>query len=139
MTLEDLPKGKKIILFDGLCNLCDSSVQFILKHDDKDVFRFVSIQSELGFNIINCLDIDTSKVDSIILYIPNIGYYTKTNAVFRIAKELNSWHSNLSILSFIGKYGDFIYDYIAKNRYRWYGKKENCVISISYIHYKFLS
>ncbi len=52
MTLEDLPKGKKIILFDGLCNLCDSSVQFILKHDDKDVFRFVSIQSELGFKLL---------------------------------------------------------------------------------------
>ncbi len=138
MNLEDLPKEKKIILFDGQCNLCDSSVQFILKHDDKEVFRFVSIQSELGAKIITYLGIDTSIVDSIILYIPNAGHFTKSIAIFRIAKELNSWHYYLSYLSFIGKYGDFIYDYIAKNRYQWFGKKENCMIPTSDINTKFL-
>ena len=127
MEVKYLPIDKKIILFDGVCNLCDSSVQFIIKRDAKDIFRFVAIQSELGSKIINYLGIDTSIVDSIILYIPNIGYYTKATAVFRIAKELNTWHCYLSYLSFIGKYGDFIYDYIAKNRYQWFGKKENCM------------
>ena len=139
MNQEDLQKGKKIILFDGVCNLCDSSVQFIIKHDAKDIFRFVAIQSELGSKILNYLGIDSSKVDSIILYIPNVGYYTKANAVFLIAKELKTWHSYLSYLSFIGKYGDFIYDYIAKKRYKWYGKKESCMIPTLDNHSKFLS
>ena len=137
MEVKDLPKNKKIVLFDGVCNLCDSSVQFIIKHDDKDIFRFVAIQSELGSKIINYLGLD-SKVDSIILYIPNVGHYTKSNAIFRIAKELNTWHRYLSFLSFIGKKGNFIYDYIAKNRYQWYGKKESCMIPNSAIYSKFL-
>ena len=139
MTLEDLPKGKKIILFDGLCNLCDSSVQFIIQHDDHDIFRFVAIQSELGSTIIAYLRIDISIIDSIIVYIPEEGYFTKSVAIFRIAKELNSWHSYLSFLSFVGKYGDFIYDYIAKNRYRWYGKKESCLIPTNDSQARFLS
>ena len=135
MEVKYLPIDKKIILFDGVCNLCDSSVQFIINHDAKDIFRFVAIQSELGSKIINYLGIDTSIVDSIILYIPNIGYYTKATAVFRIAKELNTWHR---YLSFIGKKGNFIYDYIAKNRYQWFGKKESCMIPTSDINNKFL-
>lgn len=135
MNQEDLPKGKKIILFDGVCNLCDSSVQFIIKHDFKDIFRFVAIQSELGSKILNYLGIDSSKVDSIILYIPNEDYYTKATAVFLIAKELKTWHR---YLSFIGKKGNFIYDYIAKNRYQWFGKKESCMIPTLEIKSKFL-
>ena len=138
MEVKDLPLDKKIIIFDGVCNLCDSSVQFIINHDAKDIFRFVAIQSELGSNIISYLGIGSSKVDSIILYIPNVGYYTKANAVFRIAKELNSWYSYFSWFSFIGKYGNLIYDYIAKNRYKWYGKKVSCMIPTSDINNKFL-
>ena len=67
-NIEDLPKDKKIILFDGVCNLCDKSVQVIIKNDKKDNFRFVPLQSELGENIINHINIDRSKTDSIILY-----------------------------------------------------------------------
>ncbi len=67
MEISALPKDKKILLFDGVCNLCDSAVQLVIKHDKKDVFRFVPLQSELGRSIIKHLGIDTSKVDSMLL------------------------------------------------------------------------
>ncbi|MGV7105133.1 thiol-disulfide oxidoreductase DCC family protein [Flavobacterium sp. U410] len=137
--MESLPKDKKIILFDGVCNLCDASVQFIIKHDAKDIFRFVAIQSELGQEIIKYLGIDTSKTDSIILYEPGIAYYYKAEAALRIAKELKSWHSILYGFMFIPDgIKNSVYDYIAKNRYKWYGKKEACMIPTPELKAKFL-
>ncbi|MEZ4788350.1 MAG: DCC1-like thiol-disulfide oxidoreductase family protein [Flavobacterium haoranii] len=135
----NLPENKKIILFDGVCNLCDASVQFIIKHDKKDIFRFVAIQSELGQNIIKYLGIDTSKTDSIILYEPGIAYYFKAEAALNIAKELNSWHSILYVFIHVPNFiKNGIYDFIAKNRYKWYGKKEACIIPTPELKAKFL-
>ena len=85
MEISDLPKDKKIILFDGVCNLCDSSVQFVIKHDKKDIFRFVSLQSELGQKIINF--IGASMIDSIILYEHRNRYYYKAEAAFNEVKK----------------------------------------------------
>ena len=132
----EFPKDKKIILFDGVCNLCEASVQFIIKRDTKDVFRFVSIESDLGQKIINYIGI--KSIESILLYEPGIAYYYKSQAVMRIAKELKGWYFILSYFSFLGKSADFIYDYIAKNRYKWYGKKDNCMIPTPELKAKFL-
>ncbi|AWM14957.1 thiol-disulfide oxidoreductase DCC family protein [Flavobacterium sp. NRK F10] len=135
----NFPKDKKIILFDGVCNLCNTSVQFIIKHDPKDVFRFVAIQSETGQELIRYLGIDTSKTDSIILYEPGMAYYFKAEAALRIAKELKSGYSLLySFIVVPDKIKNFIYDYIAKNRYKWYGKKESCMIPTPELKAKFL-
>ncbi len=136
--MENLPIDKKIILFDGVCNLCDSSVQFIIKHDDKDVFRFASLQSEIGQQILKHIGVDSTKVDSIVLYVPGVAYYLKAEAAMQISSELNSWHRFLSYLSFTGSIGNFVYDYIAKNRYKWYGKKEECMIPTTALKEKFL-
>ncbi|GGD24625.1 thiol-disulfide oxidoreductase DCC family protein [Flavobacterium orientale] len=136
--MENLPRDKKIVLFDGVCNLCDNSVQFIIKNDPKDLFRFASIQSEIGQQIITYLGIDASKVDSIILYVPGEAYYIKAEAAMQIAKNLNSWHRFLALFSFTGSFGNFIYDYVAKNRYQWYGKKEECMIPTEEMKAKFL-
>ncbi len=135
----NLPENKKIILFDGVCNLCDASVQFIIKHNKNDVFRFVAIQSELGQEIIKYLGIDTSKTDSIILYEPGIAYYFKAEAALRIAKDLKSWHSILYIFIKVPNgIKNGVYDFIAKNRYKWYGKKEACMIPTPELKAKFL-
>jgi predicted DCC family thiol-disulfide oxidoreductase YuxK len=137
--MKDLPQDKKIILFDGVCNLCESSIQLVIKHDDKDIFRFVAIQSELGQEIINYLGIDTSKTDSIILYEPGVAYYLKADAALRIAKHLKGWYSLLPIFSFLSEgFKNSVYDYVAKNRYKWYGKKEACMIPTPEIKAKFL-
>lgn len=137
--MEEVPKDKKIILFDGVCNLCDSSVQYIIKHDKKDVFRFVSLQSDLGKKITDYIGIETTKIDSIVLYIPGIAYYTKAEAAFRIAKELGGMISLLTFLNIFPKsIQDFGYDFIAKNRYKWFGKKESCMMPTPEISAKFL-
>jgi predicted DCC family thiol-disulfide oxidoreductase YuxK len=138
MEVENLPKDKKIILFDGICNLCNSSVLFIIKHDEKDVFRFVALQSDLGESIAKHLGIHKTKTNSIILYKPEKTYYLKAEAILQIGKELNSWHRFLPISIFTVKLGNYIYDYISKNRYKWYGKKENCMIPTPELNAKFL-
>lgn len=135
----NLPQDKKIILFDGVCNLCDSSIQFIIKHDKKDIFRFVALQSEIGLEIINHIGIDTSKIDSILLYEPGKAYYYKAQAALKIAKELGGIYTAISWFSILPNFlTNTIYDYIARNRYKWYGKKEACMIPTPELKAKFL-
>lgn len=137
--MQNLPKNKKIILFDGVCNLCNSAVQFIIERDKKDVFRFVALQSNLGKEICNYIGIDQKATDSIILYEPGTAYYLKSDAALKIAAEFNSLYIFLSIFKIFPKgIRDSIYDYIAKNRYKWYGKKEFCMIPSPELKAKFL-
>ena len=136
----DLPNDKKIILFDGVCNLCESSVQFVIKHDKKDIFRFVAIQSDLGQEIIKHIGIDIAKTDSVILYEPGIAYYYKSEAALKIVKELGGMYRFLSLFSVLPKaILNYVYDYVAKNRYQWYGKKEACLIPTPELKAKFLA
>lgn len=135
----NLPQDKKIILFDGVCNLCDSSIQFIIKHDKKDIFRFVALQSEIGLEIIKHIGIDTSKIDSILLYEPGKAYYYKAEAALKIAKELGGIYTAISWFSILPNFlTNTVYDYIARNRYKWYGKKEACMIPTPELKAKFL-
>jgi predicted DCC family thiol-disulfide oxidoreductase YuxK len=138
--MENLPKGKKIILFDDVCNLCDSAVQFIIKNDKKDVFRFVALQSDLGKRIIKYLGIDTQKTDSIILYQIGFAYYYKAEAALLIAKDLGGIYYFISLFTVLPtSFTNYFYDYIAKNRYKWFGKKDNCIIPSPMFQSKFLS
>jgi predicted DCC family thiol-disulfide oxidoreductase YuxK len=135
----ELPLDKKIVLFDGVCNLCHSAIQFIIERDKKDVFRFVSQQSELGIKIKNHIGLNSDALDSIILYEPGIAYFQKSEAVIEIAKNLNGPIKMIRFFSFAkGKLGDTIYDYVANNRYQWYGKKEQCWIPTPELSKKFL-
>ena len=139
LEMKKLAVDKKIILFDGVCNLCSSAVQFIIENDKKDIFRFVSLQSDLGQEITTYLGISRANLDSIILYQPGYAYYYKSQAVFEIAKELGGIYSISTIFSILpSSITDYVYDYIAKNRYKWYGKKEFCMIPTNDIKAKFL-
>ena len=134
-----LPQNKKIILFDGLCNLCDAAVQFVIKHDKKDVFRFVPLQSELGQQILKHIGINPSNIDSIILYQPGIAYYYKSAAALEIARSLGGFFHFGTIFKIIPTgIRNQLYDYIAKNRYKWYGKKETCLVPSTENKSKFL-
>ncbi len=135
----ELPRDKKIILFDGVCNLCNSTVQFLIKHDKKDVFRFVALQSDLGQQITAYIGIDTSKVDSIIVYEPGKAYFYKAEAALEIASAIGGICSLLGIFKVVPKsISNAVYDYIARNRYKWYGKKEACMLPTPEIKAKFL-
>lgn len=135
----NLPENKKIILFDGVCNLCDNAVQYVIKNDKKDIFRFVALQSDLGKKILNYLNVDTSKMDSIILYEPGIAYFYKSDAALEIVKDLNvflKWSIIFKIIP--SSLRNPIYDYVARNRYKWYGKKDACMIPTPELKAKFL-
>ena len=137
--MKNLPQNKKIILFDGFCNLCNSSVQFLIKRDSKDIFRFVSLQSELGKELLSKLPIAIQKMDSIILYESEAVFYYKSQAVFQIIKSLGGIMKFLLIFKLLPtSFTNRIYDYVAKNRYLWFGEKESCLIQSEKILHKFL-
>ena len=140
MEISELPIDKKIILFDGVCNLCNSAVQFIIKHDKKDFFRFIPLQSNLGLSIIKHLGIDTSKIDSIILYEPTIAYYYKAEAALKIASALCGIYRYFDLFSILpNRILNVVYDYIAKNRYSWFGKIASCMVPTPELQFKFLA
>lgn len=135
----DIPRDKKIILFDGVCNLCDSTVQKVIKADKNDQFRFASLDSEIGKKILDYIGVDRQKTDSIVLYQPGVSYYLKSQAAFKIASYLGLPYVFINIFSVFPKsLTDIGYDFIAKNRYKWYGKKESCMIPNQSIKQKFL-
>lgn len=139
MEIIDLPKNKKIILFDGVCNLCNSTVQYVIKHDKKDVFRFVALQSELGHKILKHIGISQNNIDSIVLYEPGIAYYYKSSAALEIARDLGGIVTYATVFKIIPTpIRNIVYDYVAKNRYKWYGKQESCMIPTAELKAKFL-
>ena len=131
--------NKKIILFDGVCNLCNSSVQFAIKRDENDIFRYAAIQSETGKKLLDQRNIDTNEIDSIILIEPNIAYYTKSTAALEIGKDLKGLGTISSILLWLPEsFRNIVYDFVAANRYKWYGKKEACMIPTEELKSKFI-
>ena len=135
----ELPVGKKIILFDGVCNLCSSAVQFVIDHDKKDIFRFASLQSEIGKKLLLERDFNTEDLKSIVLIEPGVAYYQKSTAALEISKDLSGAYSLLKHFLFIPEsLRDGIYNFIARRRYKWYGKKEACMIPTPELKKKFL-
>jgi len=121
--------GKKIVLFDGVCNLCDGAVNFIIKRDKHDIFRYASLQSEVGIQLAKDIGVDTSQLDTIILIDSSMTFYHKSTAALQIAKRLSGGYPLLSVFLILPKsLRDWVYDIIAKNRYKWFGKKDSCVI-----------
>lgn len=140
MEINELPKDKKIILFDGVCNLCNASVQFVIKRDTKDVFRFVALQSDLGNKILNHIGINPEYTDSMVLYESGKAYFYKAEAALKIINELGGLYQLLNIFQIFPKFfSNAVYDYIAKNRYRWYGKQESCMMPTPELAAKFLA
>ena len=130
--------GKSIVLFDGVCNLCNSSINFIIKHDKKEQFLFASLQSDVAKEIL--LQFTSKKInfDSIVL-IEQEEFYEKSTAVLRILKHLGGRYKLLYCSVIIPKFiRDKLYDYIAKNRYKWYGKRESCMIPAAELKKRFL-
>lgn len=126
--MVNFPENKKIILFDGVCKLCNDTVQSIIKHDKNDVFRFAPLQSDVARQIINERGIDTAELESVILIEPGVAYYHKSAAAIEIAKHLDKFSWLKYFRSVPEGLRDGIYSFVAKNRYKWYGRKENCMV-----------
>ena len=128
-----------VIFFDGVCNLCTVSVQFIIKHDPKHYFRFASLQSELGQKVLQQFNFSSAEFGSFIL-LEEGKIYTKSTAVLRVTKKLNGlWPVLFSFMIVPPFIRNWVYSLIAKNRYRWFGKKEACWIPNAELNKLFLN
>ena len=115
---------KPVVLFDGLCHLCDRSVQFILDHERDHLILFASLQSDSGKNILNKYKFTQNELKSIV-FIEDGNAYTKSEAILFIARHLiRPWHFLFRLRIFPLFFRNAIYDFIARNRYRLFDKKE---------------
>lgn len=118
----------QIILFDGYCNLCNSAVQFILKRDKKRRFRYASIQSVIGGKILAKNGLSITEIDTVVL-IENGIVYTYSTSALKIARSLSGlWPLLYGAIIIPVFLRDAFYKFIAKNRYRWFGKRDTCMM-----------
>jgi len=127
-----------IIIFDGVCNFCDGAVSFIIKRDSRELFYFSPFQSIKAQSLLEPYKIQTSQLDSVIL-IKDGRCYIKSDAALEICKELKGIYSYLYIFKFFPKkLRNYFYDLFAKNRYKMFGKKEQCMVPSSSIKKRFI-
>jgi predicted DCC family thiol-disulfide oxidoreductase YuxK len=127
-----------IVLFDGVCNLCNQSVQFIIKRDPKNYFRFAALQSDQGQLLLEQYSIPVDVIDTIVL-VENNKTYTQSTAALRIARKLNRLWFLLYIFILIPPFlRNPIYRFIARNRYKWFGKKDSCMMPDPELKSRFL-
>lgn len=138
IEIKDIICKHPLILFDGVCNLCNSSVQLVIKNDAHNLFVFAPLQKEAVVAFLKNQQGDFSQLDTILL-VTEHKIYTKSSAALTIAKNLKGLFPLLYLFYIIPKpIRDFVYDIIAKNRYRWFGKEESCMIPTPELKSKFL-
>ena len=120
--------GKIVILFDGVCNLCNGAVQFIIKRDKTSKFLFASLQSDFGQSQLQKFGLDPSELHSIIA-LDNGKFFERSDAALTIASGLAQPWPMLGVFRILPRFfRDWIYDLISKNRYKMFGKRESCMI-----------
>lgn len=127
-----------VVLFDGVCNLCNGAVQFIIKRDPFFVFKFASLQSEFGQSHLKKLNLPLHELHSFIV-LENGIYYQRSDAALKIASNLKGPWSVLGIFKIIPKFiRDAIYTFIASNRYKVFGKQDSCMIPTPELQSRFI-
>jgi len=135
----NLISNNQILLFDGLCNLCNGSVNFILKRDKTGKFKFASLQSEIGVKLCEKYNIDHNIIDSFVL-LKNDMIFIKSDAILEVLKDLpiGWWFFRIGII--LPKIiRDYLYDFVAKYRYWIFGKKDECPIPTNDVQDRFLA
>lgn len=137
--VKGLPVHKQLILFDGICNLCNTSINYVIKNDRDNIFMFAPLQGATGKLIIEKFHIDITQVDSVLLYTNKEKLKIKSSAALSIASQLKFPINILTICYIIPPIlRNWIYDFVAKNRYKWFGKTNNCMMPTDKIKNKFL-
>jgi predicted DCC family thiol-disulfide oxidoreductase YuxK len=127
-----------ILLFDGVCNLCSGTVQFIIGHDKKALFRFASLQSEAGQNLLAQHQVPTKNLESVVLIYKN-HIFTHSDAPLEIAYLLGDFWQLAYVFKLVPPFfRNGIYNWIARNRYRWFGKEESCWLPTAELRSRFL-
>jgi predicted DCC family thiol-disulfide oxidoreductase YuxK len=128
-----------IVLFDGVCNVCNGSVLFAIKRDSQSKLKFASLQSGFGVEQSKNFNLPSSSLNSV-LFISKGKLYQKSNAALEIARHLDGLWPALYIFKIVPAFiRDFFYDLIARNRYRWFGKKDECMIPTPELKARFIA
>jgi predicted DCC family thiol-disulfide oxidoreductase YuxK len=135
--LPNLPEGKGLILFDGHCNLCNGSVQFVIKRDPKEHFRFSSLTWPPAKTLLE-QNPSLQAVDSILFY-EDGELYEKSTAALKISGKLKGLWPLMGVFYIVPRFlRDSVYDFIARNRYKWFGKKDDCKIPEKRVDHLFI-
>ena len=117
-----------VVIFDGVCNLCARSVQFILDHESDQTLRFTPLQSPAGTRLMRKLDLDPADARTFVL-IADGKAYVKSDAAIRLSRYLRRPWKPLGMLKIIARpIRDWVYDAVARNRYRWFGRLDSCMV-----------
>lgn len=129
---------KHVVLFDGVCNLCNSSVNFLIDRDLDGTFLFASLQSGFGQQVLASEHLDKDDLKSIIL-ISGGRVYTRSSAILRIARRMRAgWPLLFALISVPRVIRDGLYDFVARRRYRWFGKRASCRVPTPELRSRFL-
>ena len=127
-----------ILLFDGHCNLCNTWVQFIVKRDSSSTIRFASLQSLAGRRLLEEHKIDENYIESLVFF-EEERFSVSSNAALRTLSYLDSWQKHLIFLAVVPRsLRDLVYRFIARNRYKWFGRREQCMIPTTELSKRFL-
>lgn len=127
-----------VVLFDGVCNFCNGAVNFLIRQDQKGVISYGSLQSNAGQELLRHFHLPVQNFDSVV-YVKNEKVYQKSAAALEIARDLGGWWKLALLASAVPRpLRDAVYDWIAKNRYRWFGKKDHCMIPSPEVRNRFI-
>ncbi len=136
--MNEALQNKTILLFDGYCNFCSNTVQFILKHEKKQDLFFASLQSEAGVELLKKHSIDPAKTDSLV-FIEHDMASVKSSAALKVAKRLKGLYPALYAFMIVPAFlRNVVYDFIARNRYKWFGKSDSCMLPDASVKKRFL-
>lgn len=130
--------NEPILIFDGVCSFCSATVQFILKHDVRGRIRFAPLQSPLGRRLMKRHGLDPDDAQSL-LFVKGDEAYVRSDAAFEIARDLGWQWRWIRVFRFVPRFiRNRVYDLVARNRYRWFGKLETCFIPTPEVRARFL-
>jgi predicted DCC family thiol-disulfide oxidoreductase YuxK len=139
MTSQTGRRPHPIVLFDGVCNFCNRSVSFVIKHDRRGYFRFAALQTAKGGEVARRHGIDPERLETFVL-VENGRAYRKSGAALRVARRLGGPYAlAYGLISIPPFMRDFFYDWFARRRYRWFGKRDECMVPSPELRERFLT
>ena len=129
---------EKLVLFDGVCNLCNALVQFVIRHDRAAKFRFATIQSEIGREIFQSHGLDPADLQTFV-FISDGKMHVRSDAAIEVVSRFGGAWRFFTVFRLVPRVArDWIYSMVARNRYRWFGRKDVCMIPTPEIKERFL-